>query len=69
MQTISLGSDEYRSVCESLSAEDVTPRRRNDKLGDAVFSALMKFNEAQNCPDKTFVKPRHALSTLEEHTF
>ncbi len=65
VQTISLGNDEYRNVRESLYTEDVTPRRLNDTLGDAVFSALMKFNEAQNCPDRTFVKPRHSLSILK----
>jgi hypothetical protein len=64
VHTISLGNDEYRNVRESLYVEDVTPRRLNDTLGDAVFSALMKFNEAQNCPDRTFVKLRHSLSML-----
>ena len=66
MQTISLGNNEYRNVRESLYMEEVTPRLRKDTLGDAVFSGLMKFNEAQNCPDRTLVKSRHSLSTLKE---
>jgi hypothetical protein len=66
VQTISLGNDEYRNVRESLYREDVTPRLRKDTLGDAVFSGLMKFNEAQNCPERTLVKSRHCLSMLKQ---
>ena len=67
VHTCSRGSAAYRSSRSESRAypSPAAPCGRNEYRGDTVALLSMKFSDAQNMPDRTFMRSVHWSSTLK----